>query len=295
MKKPSVTIVIPAYNEEKSIYKVLKSLTSQKDSNYYLSDIIVYSDGSTDETVSIIKRNFPRVIVYDYKNNLGKNKRINQIMKRNKSDIVVQVDDDIIVKSNQVVTSLINPIIKNDKVGISCAYHVALPQTTLAGKVAYFGFRFWDKARMMIGRQAIRYYCEGGMRAFSKSFCQVFRLPEDRAVSEDTYSFYFAVQNGYRVEVAKKAKVYMDIPHSFFDYIRQMKRFFTATDNLENKFDTDLINKYEVIKGTLKIKAFLYEFAKTPILGAMYALLQVTIKLQMPFYKSEVKWTPIAR
>ena len=50
-KKLTVTIGIPAYNEEANVRNLLVSLLAQKETNFKLQEIIVVSDGSTDKTV----------------------------------------------------------------------------------------------------------------------------------------------------------------------------------------------------------------------------------------------------
>lgn len=61
MHKPHITVVIPAYNEEKNLPYALKSLREQTYSNY---DIIVADNNSTDNTAQIIvKYNASRVLV----------------------------------------------------------------------------------------------------------------------------------------------------------------------------------------------------------------------------------------
>ena len=62
MKKNTIAI-IPAYNEEKTIGRVIKKLRK------YVDKIIVVSDGSYDETVKIAKKN--KSIVIDNKINKG--------------------------------------------------------------------------------------------------------------------------------------------------------------------------------------------------------------------------------
>ena len=54
MKKLTVTIGIPAYNEEKNIGRLLKSLSNQKGDDFTLNEIVVLSDGSTDMTNEIV-------------------------------------------------------------------------------------------------------------------------------------------------------------------------------------------------------------------------------------------------
>lgn len=52
-KRPLVSIIIPAYNEEKHIERCLESITYQK---YFKLEIIVVNDGSTDSTAEIVSR-----------------------------------------------------------------------------------------------------------------------------------------------------------------------------------------------------------------------------------------------
>ena len=64
---PSVSIVAPAYNEEKSIVDNVKTLLGLHYRNY---EVLVINDGSTDDTFDLIKENFDLVKVnyfFDYK------------------------------------------------------------------------------------------------------------------------------------------------------------------------------------------------------------------------------------
>lgn len=67
-KKQRVAVVIPAYNEEKLISKTISTLPD------FMDYIVVINDGSTDETLSIVKRiakKDKRLIVIDNEKNLG--------------------------------------------------------------------------------------------------------------------------------------------------------------------------------------------------------------------------------
>src|SRR5690242_10839999 len=55
MKKLSVSVGIPAYNEEANIKALLLSILSQKGNNFTLKEIIVVSDCSNDNTVAEVK------------------------------------------------------------------------------------------------------------------------------------------------------------------------------------------------------------------------------------------------
>ena len=51
-KKPTVTIGIPAHNEEANIANMLNSVISQEQKSFFLEKIIVALDGCTDNTES---------------------------------------------------------------------------------------------------------------------------------------------------------------------------------------------------------------------------------------------------
>jgi len=58
---PSVSVIIPAYNEEKVIYQTIRSLL---DSDYANCAIVVVDDGSSDDTAQRVSESFsadPRV------------------------------------------------------------------------------------------------------------------------------------------------------------------------------------------------------------------------------------------
>jgi glycosyltransferase involved in cell wall biosynthesis len=53
MKKPSVSVIIPAYNAQQTIASALESVLSQ---SFAPKEVILVDDGSTDETASIVKK-----------------------------------------------------------------------------------------------------------------------------------------------------------------------------------------------------------------------------------------------
>jgi len=55
-----ISIIIPAYNEEKTIKKIISKILSIK---LYTKQIIVVDDGSTDNTRKIIRKNFSKKII----------------------------------------------------------------------------------------------------------------------------------------------------------------------------------------------------------------------------------------
>lgn len=92
---PGLTILVPAYNEEASILDTLKSIDKQ----HYPGEvqIIVADDGSTDQTVSVVRNylpNSPHLTLIDIEKNGGKARALNQALVMAKHTLVLTVDAD---------------------------------------------------------------------------------------------------------------------------------------------------------------------------------------------------------
>jgi cellulose synthase/poly-beta-1,6-N-acetylglucosamine synthase-like glycosyltransferase/peptidoglycan/xylan/chitin deacetylase (PgdA/CDA1 family)/spore germination protein YaaH len=102
--EPLVSVVVPAYNEEKVICRTIESLLQ---SDYPKLEIIVVDDGSTDNTYAIAKSAFSDTdlaAVYT-KSNSGKAEALNFGWRKAKGDIIIALDADTIF-TPQTVSAL---------------------------------------------------------------------------------------------------------------------------------------------------------------------------------------------
>lgn len=107
-----ISIIVPAYNAEKTIRRCIESVLNQDYSNY---ELIIVNDGSTDRTDIICKyyiRKAPQ-IQYIYQKNSGEGPARNTGLKHMKGDYVVFLDSDDSLPSN-ALSLYINEYI-NDK------------------------------------------------------------------------------------------------------------------------------------------------------------------------------------
>ena len=90
----SISIIIPIFNEEKTIKKILEKINKIK--NKVNLEIIVINDGSTDNSAKIIDQNSN---FFDkgkhLKNNLGKGKAIIEGLKISSMDYIFLQDADL--------------------------------------------------------------------------------------------------------------------------------------------------------------------------------------------------------
>jgi cellulose synthase/poly-beta-1,6-N-acetylglucosamine synthase-like glycosyltransferase/peptidoglycan/xylan/chitin deacetylase (PgdA/CDA1 family)/spore germination protein YaaH len=99
----SVSVVIPAYNEEKVIRKTIDSVLMARHPKNF--EILVIDDGSTDNTFKIIKETYgrePQVKAFSMPNG-GKHSALNYGIHRAAGEIIVTFDADTIVTRDAIV------------------------------------------------------------------------------------------------------------------------------------------------------------------------------------------------
>ncbi|HKR12364.1 MAG TPA: glycosyltransferase [Pyrinomonadaceae bacterium] len=99
--RPFVSVIVPAYNEERVIAQTVRSLLA---SDYPEFEIIVVDDGSSDATCEVVQDNFdgdPRVILFT-KENDGKAEALNYGLRRARGEIIVALDGDTIFEPNTI-------------------------------------------------------------------------------------------------------------------------------------------------------------------------------------------------
>ncbi len=95
MKK--ISIIIPTYNEERTIERVINAISSIKIPNYR-KEIIVVNDASTDSTKNIInklKSKLSYMTLINHKNNLGKGSAVISALKIATGEIAIIQDADL--------------------------------------------------------------------------------------------------------------------------------------------------------------------------------------------------------
>jgi len=103
--EPDISVVIPAYNEEKNISACVESVLS----NDYPKDkmeIIIVDDGSTDNTLQVLSKYPVTVLKQDHK---GKSEALNLGVKKAKNEFILCIDADSVL-DKYCIKEMVKPL-----------------------------------------------------------------------------------------------------------------------------------------------------------------------------------------
>ena len=288
-EKITITIGIPAYNEEKNICSLLDVLIDQKINTGTIEKIIVVSDGSIDKTVDIVKSYDGHLIrIIDRKKRLGVNETLNEIFSLVKSDILVIVNADVLPIGHNFIERLIAPLIKDAQVGLVGGDYIAARPKLLFEKIILNSY----KLKIHIGKQINDgrnvYMCYGGNRAFSKTFYSELRFPNK--YPDDSFSYFECLRRGFKFVFEEKAKVKLRAPGTFQDHANQSIRFIAGKRKLEEHFGKFIIDEGYFIPKKIYTKVILKFLFKDPFYTISYLLITFLLRNSSKKAEFNTKW-----
>lgn len=218
--RPSVSVLIPAYNEEKTIEATIKSIQAQ---TYPISEIIVVDDSSTDRTGEIAK-NLGVKVVRTPKNSGTKVRAQNFGLQFVETEVVVTVDADTILDPKAI--ELILPALADGKTLSVCGF--VIPQELRT---------FWEKARLIqylyyIGlpksaqaHWGVPIVSSGCFSAFNTQLLKEMKGFPEKTMAEDMMLTWKAHLEGKKVKFIPEAVCYPKDPSNWRQYKAQMLRW----------------------------------------------------------------------
>lgn len=225
---PMVSIIVPAYNEEKTIVDTIKSLKAI-DYPKRLLEIIILSDGSKDNTSKIVSKyaDGQRIIFIDNKVNKGKAACLNQGIKLAKGDFICCMDADSEVMPDIIIKTL--PYFKKEKVGAVTVTVEAIETKTILQKVVdlefILGLSLFLKVFSFFN---CIFVTPGPFSIYRASMLKKIGGFDEKNITEDLEIAYRIHKAGYKIENTMATKVKTHIPNTFKKLHVQRKRWYTG-------------------------------------------------------------------
>ncbi len=284
--KITVSIGIPAYNEESNIGYLIVDLLSQNQISYKLDKIIISSDGSTDNTAGVVKSiNSPNVLLINNKENKGISARQNQICRKSNSDVLILLDADIVIKDKHFIKKLIKPIAEN-RADLTSPKLIELNAVTFMEEVILTSMNLKNYVYENFKSGNNVYTCHGPARAFSKKLYKNIRFKT--SVGEDAYSYLYCIANKLKFAYVRNTAVYYKLPTNFKDHKKQSIRFFQSQLAMAREFGTMFVLSEYKQPINLVILAVLKSFLVKPIHTGVYSFIVMSMIFQSLIVKKSL-------
>lgn len=240
MESNLISVIVPAYNIAEFLPRCLDSILNQTYSNL---EVIVISDGSTDETNDIIKEYAEKDsrIVPIFKVNSGVSDTRNKGLEIAKGDYIGFVDGDDYIEPN-MYEILLNNAIENDADISHCGYQMVFPT-----RVDYYyntGKKVTQDNKEGIRDIIVGDYVEPGIwnKLYRKSIIENVFMPVDIKINEDVLFNFYAFTKSQK-------SVYEDLP--LYHYILRKGSAATSKVNTNKLYDPIKVRK-EIFEFCLK-------------------------------------------
>ena len=260
---PKISVIIPAYNEEKVIANTIEGLLETK---YPKKEIIFVDDGSKDKTLEIASQYKDKIKIL-HKENGGKATAINYGVLYSTGEIIVIVDADTIIGRHSL-----KEIVK----GFELNEHVA----AVAGNIKVRNRTNWitkcQALEYITGIQIVRRAFDvfgsitivpGALGAFKKSYLKEAGAYGKETIVEDFDQTIKLLKAGLITQGSTKATAYTEAPNTIRDFVAQRKRWYRGNLQVLKRHSDALTNPRFGYLQKLSLPYLFLGMIVTPIIG----------------------------
>ncbi len=233
---PSVTVIVPAYNEGAQVLKTIESILA---SNYPADrlQIVSIDDGSRDDTWKWIQKGCDldraRVIGVRFPRNKGKREGLYEGFRRAKGEVVVTIDSDSEVLPD-TLRNLVAPLAADPTVGGVGGNVRVLNEKGFIPRMLdvwyTFSFEFMRASESQVGTVSCT---PGALAAYRRSLVDEFRdewvsqtfMGRPAAIGEDRALTNEILRRGYKVLYQSSAVVLTEVPTRYVQLCKMLLRW----------------------------------------------------------------------
>ena len=218
---PFATVIIPAWNEEKSVKKTLESILA---SDYPKFEVIFIDDGSTDKTLEIA-RQFEGGNIYIFtKKNGGKASALNFGIEKAKGEIIFTMDAD--TRVDPLSMKKMASYFKDKRVmSVTPAMLVDNPNTPLR-RMQQIEYLLGIFLRKVFAALNAIYIAPGAFTVYRKKFFDKHGGYDEKNITEDLEMALRIQSKGYVTENCPTANIYTLGPAGIKELTKQRVRWY---------------------------------------------------------------------
>lgn len=221
---PSITFMVPCWNEGKTLEKTVESLRKID----YPQDkffMILVDDGSKDNTWDLMQqyKNDPQIQIFTQENG-GKHKALNNALSHANTDLVASIDADTVIKEDALRKATAYFISEKQLSALGCSVLIKSPKSFVqkAQSVEYQMFSFSKKMLGFLGGVLV---APGAFSIFKREILSKIGGWNDGNGLEDLELTYRFQINGYKVEHCHTAIAYTTGPKTLPKLFKQRLRW----------------------------------------------------------------------
>ncbi|MGD0780820.1 MAG: glycosyltransferase [Dehalococcoidales bacterium] len=219
---PSLTILIPAYNEEKVLGRTIETVL---EASYPDKEVIVIDDGSKDQTYRIAMDYSNRGVKVIHRPNGGKATALNHGLLFAKGEIITVVDADSQISKNTLI-ELVKPF-RNPEVAAIAGNIKVLNRRNILTKCQALEYiasiNIYRRALDVFGSVTV---VPGALGAYRREVMQSGGFYDPDTLVEDFDVTVKALKTGLIVQASTSAVSYTEAPHTLKDFFKQRLRWY---------------------------------------------------------------------
>ena len=222
-KEYSVSVLIPAFNEEKSLEETVEHVLKYDYGN--LIEIIIINDGSKDKTLEIarsLEKKYAKVKVLN-KDNSGKADSLNKAIEITKGDLVAIVDADSYPDKN-ALSSMVG-FFGDEKVGSVTTRILVRNRNNFLGKMQSVEYKVIAFTRKLLDFLDSIYVTPGPLALYRKTALNKIGGFDKKNMTEDIEATWHLLHDGYKVKMSFVSKVSTTAPEKIGAWFKQRIRW----------------------------------------------------------------------
>ena len=262
---PSLTVLIPAYNEEKVLRRTIETVL---EATYHDKEIIVIDDGSTDNTYQIARCFYKQGVKVIRRPNGGKAVALNHGLRFARGEVVVVVDADSMVGKHALL-EIVQPFVDPAVAAVAGNIKVInrMNWLTKCQALEYIAsINLYRRALDVFGSVTV---VPGAIGAYRREVLESGGYYDSDTLVEDFDVTVKALKTGKIIQASTRAISYTEAPQTLRDIIKQRQRWYRGNFQAMWKHRDAVFNSRYGFLQKLSFPYMVMSMMFTPLAGVV--------------------------